>query len=104
LPWEISKAFDHSAVTGTFIPLEEAGDIKRIPFRLEINEQKVQEGNTTDMIFTVDKILAYVSCFFTLKTGDLIYTGTPEGVGPVRIGDHLQGYIGERKLLDFNVR
>jgi 2-keto-4-pentenoate hydratase/2-oxohepta-3-ene-1,7-dioic acid hydratase in catechol pathway len=104
LPWEISKAFDHSAVTGTFIPLEEAGDINGISFRLEINEQTVQEGNTAEMIFTVDKIVAYVSRFFTLKTGDLIYTGTPEGVGPVRIGDHLQGYIGERKLLDFNVR
>ncbi|MDR2809523.1 MAG: fumarylacetoacetate hydrolase family protein [Tannerellaceae bacterium] len=104
LPWEISKAFDNSAVVGTFIPLEEAGDINRIPFRLEINGEKVQEGNTADMIFKVDKIVAYVSRFFTLKMGDLIYTGTPEGVGPVRVGDHLQGYIGERKLLDFHVR
>ncbi|MDR1557991.1 MAG: fumarylacetoacetate hydrolase family protein [Tannerellaceae bacterium] len=104
LPWEISKAFDHSAVTGSFIPLEEAGDIGRIPFCLEINGQKVQKGNTADMIFTVDRIIAYVSCFFTLKTGDLIYTGTPEGVGPVKAGDRLQGYIGERKLLDFSVR
>ncbi|MDR1937935.1 MAG: fumarylacetoacetate hydrolase family protein, partial [Tannerellaceae bacterium] len=105
LPWEISKAFDHSAVTGAFIPLDEAGgDINRISFRLEINGVKVQEGNTAEMLFPVDKIVAYASRFFTLKTGDLIYTGTPEGVGPVRIGDRLQGYIGERKLLDFNVR
>jgi 2-keto-4-pentenoate hydratase/2-oxohepta-3-ene-1,7-dioic acid hydratase in catechol pathway len=104
LPWEISKAFDHSAVTGAFIPLEEAGDVNRMPFRLEINGRQVQKGNTADMIFPVDKLVAYVSRFFTLKTGDLIYTGTPEGVGPVRIGDRLQGYIGERKLLDFNVR
>jgi 2-keto-4-pentenoate hydratase/2-oxohepta-3-ene-1,7-dioic acid hydratase in catechol pathway len=104
LPWEISKAFDNSAATGSFIPLEEAGDINCLPFRLEINGLKVQEGNTADMIFTVDKIVAYASRFFTLKMGDLIYTGTPEGVGPVRIGDRLQGYIGERKLLEFNVR
>lgn len=104
LPWEISKAFDNSAVIGTFIPLAEAGDINRIPFHLEINGKKVQEGNTADMLFPVDKIIAYVSRFFTLKIGDLIYTGTPAGVGEVHIDDHLQGYIGDRKLLDFHVR
>ncbi len=104
LPWEISKAFDNSAVVGTFIPLDRAGDINRIPFHLEINGKKVQEGNTSDMLFSVDKIVAYVSRFFTLKIGDLIYTGTPVGVGPVKIDDHLQGYIGEQKLLDFYVR
>jgi 2-keto-4-pentenoate hydratase/2-oxohepta-3-ene-1,7-dioic acid hydratase in catechol pathway len=104
LPWEISKAFDNSAAVGDFIPLDQAGDINHIPFRLEINEVKVQEGNTADMLFPVDKIVAYASRFFTLKMGDLIYTGTPEGVGPVRLGDRLQGYIGDRKLLDFNVR
>ena len=89
LPWEISKAFDNSAVLGTFVPLERV---------------TVQEGNTQDMLFPVDKIIAYVSRFFTLKIGDLIYTGTPVGVGPVKIDDHLQGYIGEQKLLDFFVR
>ena len=104
LPWEISKAFDNSAVVGTFIPLDRAGDINRIPFHLDINGKKVQEGNTRDMLFPVDRIVAYVSRFFTLKIGDLIYTGTPVGVGPVRIDDHLQGYIGEQKLLDFYVR
>ncbi|MDR1980487.1 MAG: fumarylacetoacetate hydrolase family protein [Tannerellaceae bacterium] len=105
LPWEISKAFDHSAVTGSFIPLDEAGgDIRRIPFRLEINGKKVQEGHTADMLFPVDRIVAYASRFFTLKMGDLIYTGTPAGVGPVQRDDHLQGYIGERKLLDFYIR
>jgi 2-keto-4-pentenoate hydratase/2-oxohepta-3-ene-1,7-dioic acid hydratase in catechol pathway len=104
LPWEISKAFDNSAVIGEFIPLDQVANVGHIPFRLEVNGVKVQEGNTVDMIFPVDKIVAYVSRFFTLKMGDLIYTGTPEGVGPVRIGDHLTGYIGERKLLDFNVR
>ena len=104
LPWEISKAFDSSAVIGKFIPLEEIGDIGQIPFHLDISGRKVQEGNTSDMLFSVDKIVAYVSRFFTLKIGDLIYTGTPAGVGPVSIDDHLQGYIGETKLLDFYVR
>ena len=104
LPWEISKAFDNSAVIGAFVPLDRVGDINRIPFHLDINGQKVQEGNTSDMLFPVDKIIAYVSRFFTLKIGDLIFTGTPMGVGPVKIDDHLRGYIGERKLLDFHVR
>jgi 2-keto-4-pentenoate hydratase/2-oxohepta-3-ene-1,7-dioic acid hydratase in catechol pathway len=104
MPWEISKAFDNSAVIGRFIPLEEVGDINRIPFYLEINGKKVQEGNTANWIFPIDRIVAYVSRFFTLKMGDLIYTGTPEGVGPVHINDHLEGFIGERKLLEFNVK
>ena len=77
LPWEISKAFDNSAVLGTFVPLERVGDVNRIPFHLDINGKTVQEGNTQDMLFPVDKIIAYVSRFFTLKIGDLIYTGTP---------------------------
>lgn len=104
LPWEISKSFDHSAVVGTFVPLEEVGDIHHLPFHLDINGELRQAGNTENMLFNVDRIIAYVSQFFTLKMGDLIYTGTPSGVGPVQIGDHLQGYIGDRKLLDFYVR
>lgn len=104
LPWEISKAFDNSAVVGTFVPLSEVGSITQLPFHLTINGKMVQEGNTKDMLFSVDEIVAYTSRFFTLKTGDLIYTGTPGGVGPVQINDHLEGYIGERKLLDFHVR
>lgn len=104
LPWEISKAFDNSAAIGTFIPLEEAGNINQLLFHLDINGKTVQQGNTADMLFPIDKIIAYVSRFFTLKIGDLIYTGTPVGVGPVSIGDHLEGYLGERKLLDFHVR
>lgn len=104
LPWEISKAFDNSAAIGTFIPKEQAGDIDCIPFHLDINGQMVQAGNTSDMLFPVDRIVAYVSRFFTLKIGDLIYTGTPVGVGPVKIDDHLEGYIGRQKLLDFYVR
>jgi 2-keto-4-pentenoate hydratase/2-oxohepta-3-ene-1,7-dioic acid hydratase in catechol pathway len=105
MPWEISKAFDNSAAIGQFISLEEAGgNIQDVPFHLEMNGKKVQEGNTKDMLFTVDRIIAYASRFFTLKTGDLVYTGTPQGVGPVQIGDHLAGYIGGRKLLEFNIK
>ena len=104
LPWELSKAFDNSAVIGTFLSLSEVGDVNALSFRLNINGKKVQEGYTADMLFPIDKIVAYVSRFFTLKIGDLIYTGTPAGVGPVRIDDHLEGYIGGRKLLDFYIR
>lgn len=104
LPWEISKAFDNSAVIGTFIPLEKAGNVNQLSFHLDMNGKTVQQGNTADMLFSADQIIAYVSRFFTLKIGDLIYTGTPVGVGPVSIGDHLEGYLGERKLLDFHVR
>ncbi|MDH6357572.1 fumarylacetoacetate hydrolase family protein [Parabacteroides sp. PF5-9] len=104
LPWEISKAFDNSAAVGEFVSLEEVGDINQIPFHLMINDRKVQEGNTADMLFSVDRIIAYVSRFFTLKIGDLIYTGTPAGVGPVRINDHLKGFLGDRKVLDFKIK
>jgi 2-keto-4-pentenoate hydratase/2-oxohepta-3-ene-1,7-dioic acid hydratase in catechol pathway len=104
LPWELCKAFDNSAAVGRFIPLSEAGDIENLSFRLEINGETVQQGNTADMLFPVDRIIAYVSRFCTLKIGDLIYTGTPAGVGPVKIDDHLEGYLGEEKLLDFHVR
>ncbi|MEG1544578.1 MAG: fumarylacetoacetate hydrolase family protein [Tannerellaceae bacterium] len=104
LPWEISKAFDNSAVVGTFLPLDRVGEVGRIPFHLDLNGVKVQQGNTADMLFSVDQIVAYASRFFTLKIGDLIYTGTPVGVGQVAIDDHLEGYIDERKLLDFYVR
>lgn len=104
LPWEISKAFDSSAVVGEFMPLIKLGKITALPFHLEINGKRVQEGNTASMLFPVDRVIAYASRFFTLKIGDLIYTGTPAGVGPVQIDDHLEGYIGEHKLLDFYVR
>ena len=104
LSWEISKAFDNSAAIGTFVPLNEAGEVNHLSFHLDINGQTVQQGCTEDMLFSVDKIIAYVSRFFTLKIGDLIYTGTPAGIGAVHIGDHLEGYLGDRKLLDFHVR
>ena len=104
LPWELCKSFDNSAAIGTFIPLAEAGNVNDLSFRLDLNGKTVQEGHTREMLFSVDRIIAYVSRFFTLKIGDLIYTGTPAGVGPVHIGDRLEGYVGDRKLLDFHVR
>lgn len=104
LPWEICKGFDQSAVMGDFVTLNETDDIQQQDFHLDIDGKTVQTGNTSDMIFSVDRIISYVSRFFTLKIGDLIYTGTPAGVGPVKIGNHLQGYLGDSKLLDFHIR
>ena len=105
LPWEISKSFDNSAVIGRFVSLEQEGlNIDAIPFRLDIDGKTVQEGNTADMIFKTDEIIEYVSRFFTLKTGDLIFTGTPAGVGKVEIDNHLQGYVNDKKLLDFRIK
>ncbi|MEI7676878.1 MAG: fumarylacetoacetate hydrolase family protein [Bacteroidales bacterium] len=103
-PWEICKAFDNSAVLGKFIPLEEAGKMEELNFNLDINGKRVQTGNTSEMIFSINEIIAYISKFFTLKIGDIIFTGTPSGVGPVKINDHLEGYIENRKLLDFYVK
>ena len=103
-PWEISKAFDNSAVIGNFIPKEELGDVQNIHFHLNINGNTVQKGHTSDMIFPVDEIIAWISRFFTLKIGDILFTGTPVGVGKVNIGDHLEGYIGEKKMFDFKVK
>lgn len=104
LPWELCKGFDGSAVIGDFIAKEELPAIQEIPFRLDINGETVQQGYSGDMIHSVDDIIAYVSRFFTLRIGDLLFTGTPVGVGTAEIGQHLQGYIQDRKVLDFNVR
>jgi 2-keto-4-pentenoate hydratase/2-oxohepta-3-ene-1,7-dioic acid hydratase in catechol pathway len=104
LPWEISKSFDNSAPIGTFVSKALFPNIQDIPFHLDINGTSVQQGNTKDMIFSVDKIIAYISRFFTLKIGDLIFTGTPAGIGPVHIDDHLEGFVGDQKLLDFKVK
>ena len=104
-PWEISKGFDGSAVVGDFIPVDEvAGNLQDLHFSLRIDGKEVQRGHTADMIFPVDEMIAYISRFYTLRMGDLLFTGTPEGVGPVAIGNRLQGYFGERQLLDFHVR
>jgi len=103
-PWEIAKSFDHSAPLSEFLSVAELGDINNISFHLDINGKTVQDGNSGLMIFPFDVQIAYISRFITLKTGDLLFTGTPEGVGPVKIGDHLEAYLGERKLMDFQVK
>ena len=104
-PWELSKGFDNSAAIGQFVPLSElGGDVQKLHFHLDIDGRTMQRGYTADMQFRVDEIIAYVSRFMTRKMGDLIYTGTPVGVGPVSIGQHLEGYIGDKKLLDFHIR
>ena len=102
-PWELSKGFDGSAVLGEF-RLVGQYNINDLPFSLTIDDKVVQSASTAQMLFKVDEIIAYISRFCTLKTGDLIFTGTPAGSGPVSIGTHLRGYIGEDKVLDFQVR
>ncbi len=103
-PWEIAKAFDQSAVLGKFVPKTSLPDLSAVNFQLELNDITVQKGNTKDMLFSFDEIISYVSKFVTLKTGDLIYTGTPAGVGPVKIGDRLVASVEGKVLLDFRVK
>lgn len=104
LPWEIAKAFDGSAAVGNFVPVGEVGPLNNLEFRLEKNGEIVQKGNTADMIFTIEKIIAYVSQYFTLNIGDLIFTGTPAGVGPVTVDDVLTAYLGEEMLLETTIK
>ena len=105
LPWEIAKGFDKSAAIGPqLIPVEEIGDLNNIAFSLTMNGKKVQEGNTKDVLFSFDRIISYLSKFFTLNMGDYIFTGTPYGVGSVKIGDKLEGYIGEKKMLECEIK
>jgi 2-keto-4-pentenoate hydratase/2-oxohepta-3-ene-1,7-dioic acid hydratase in catechol pathway len=104
LPWEIAKAFDGSAVVGEFIQVPATGISGDIQFRLDKNGETVQVGSVEQMIFSVDKIIEYASQFFTLNIGDLIFTGTPAGVGPVVTTDVLEGYLGDKKLLEVAIR
>ena len=104
LPWELCKGFDGSAVIGDWIDKERFEDAQNLRFHLDINGQTVQTGCSADMLYTIDELIAYISRFFTLKTGDLLYTGTPAGVGPVRINDHLEGYLEDDKVLDMRVK
>ncbi|MGC9353094.1 MAG: fumarylacetoacetate hydrolase family protein [Mariniphaga sp.] len=105
LPWEKAKAFDRAAViSSTFSPVSIFPTPETIRFKLNINGQTVQEGNSGLMIFGFDEIISHISKYMTLKIGDLIYTGTPAGVGPVKIGDRLEGYLEDKKLLDFVVK
>ena len=105
LPWDIAKGFNGSAPIGNkFLPVSEFKDLKEINFSLEVNGQVKQKGNTNLMLFSFEFIISYLSRFFTLKTGDLIFTGTPKGVGPVAIGDKLSAYLEDEKLLEFAVK
>lgn len=105
LPWDLCKGFDGSAVVGDFVPVHTLErSVQDLRFHLNINGRTVQQGHTADMLYTVDELVSYISQFFTLKTGDLLFTGTPAGVGPVHIDDHLDGYLDERHLLSFNVK
>ena len=104
LPWEKAKAFDGSAALGSFVDKKQFSTMNNINFYLTINGNMVQTGNTKDLLFSFDTVIAYVSKFITLKTGDLLYTGTPEGVGNVKIGDRLEGYIEDQKLLNFEIK
>ena len=105
MPWTICKGFDGSACIGEWVGKEELPDeVQALSFRLDINGRTVQQGCAADMLFTIDSLIAYISRFFTLKTGDLLFTGTPAGIGPVAIDDHLQGYIGERLVLDMRCK
>ena len=104
LPWERAKAFDASAPVGSFINKREFENVRQIPFSLLLNGEMRQQGNSENMLFSIDAIIAFVSSFITLKKGDLLFTGTPEGVGEVKKGDHLEAFIGDKKLLNLKVR
>ena len=104
LPWEMCKGFDGAAAIGEWVSVEKFRDVQALQFHLDINGKTVQEGRTSDMLFKIDEIIDYISKYFTLKTGDIIYTGTPVGVGPVNIDDNLTGYIEDRKVLEFNIK
>lgn len=104
LPWEKAKAFDGSAPIGKFIPVSQFSNLDNLSIELKKNGETVQSGNTKDMLFSINNIISFVSRYFTLKVGDLIYTGTPAGVGPVQPNDHLQGYLNGKLLIDFKVK
>jgi acylpyruvate hydrolase len=104
LPWELAKAFDNSAPVSNFLPKAKFADIYNVSFNLDINGETRQQGNTKDLLFSFERIIAFVSQYITLKKGDLIFTGTPEGVGKVQVGDRLEGFLEGEKLLDFYVK
>ncbi|MGF1924105.1 MAG: fumarylacetoacetate hydrolase family protein [Bacteroidia bacterium] len=104
LPWELAKAFDHSAVISNFLPKNDFSDLYQMGFELKVNDQTRQKGHTSNLLFSFEKIIAFVSQYITLKKGDLIFTGTPEGVGQVKTGDHLDAWLEGKQLLNFNVK
>jgi 2-keto-4-pentenoate hydratase/2-oxohepta-3-ene-1,7-dioic acid hydratase in catechol pathway len=104
LPWELAKAFNHSAVVSHFLNKNELELEKGLNFSLTVNNETRQIGNSSLMIYSIDELISFVSTYFTLKKGDLIFTGTPEGVGPINIGDQLQGFIENKKMFDFSIK
>lgn len=104
LPWALSKGFDGAAVIGTWVAIDSLPPVQQLHFTLLRNGEVVQRGDAAEMLFSVDLLISYVSQFCTLKTGDLLYTGTPAGVGPVALNDHIEGWIEEQKVLEFNVK
>lgn len=104
LPWAIAKGFDGSAPISEFLPLNKFNDLQNINFSLKVDGEIKQQGNTSHMLFGFDYMVSYLSKYFTLKTGDLIFTGTPSGVGPINIGQKLEGYIEDEKLLEVNIK
>lgn len=103
LPWEIAKGFDHSAPVGHFLP-KERFDLKNLNFSLKNHDKIIQQGNTSDMITSIDQFIAYVTQFITIKKGDLIFTGTPVGVGQIKIGDHFTAFLEDEKLMDLKIK
>ncbi|WP_027136936.1 fumarylacetoacetate hydrolase family protein [Gaetbulibacter saemankumensis] len=104
LPWEKAKAFDGSAVIGQWLPVSEFNDVNNIEFSLKKNEKIVQLGNTSHMLWKIDELIEYVSKYFTLKIGDIIFTGTPSGVGKVAVNDKLKGFIGDKEMFSITVK
>ena len=103
-PWDLAKGFDGAACLGEWVPKEKFRNLNTLRFHLDINGQTVQEGCTCDMLYKIDEIISYISQYFTLKTGDILFTGTPAGVGPVHIDDHLEGYLEDRKVMEFRCK
>ena len=103
-PWDLCKSFDGAAVVGQWVDKALLPDVGALRFRLDVNGRTAQEGCSADMLFKIDELIAYISRWFTFKTGDLLYTGTPAGVGPVSVNDRLTGWLEDRKVLEFNVK
>ncbi|MBX2842484.1 MAG: fumarylacetoacetate hydrolase family protein, partial [Flammeovirgaceae bacterium] len=104
LPWALAKGFDSSAPISDFVPKSNYVDLQNLNFSLKVNGEERQNGNTSHMLYPIDEIVSYISQFITLKKGDIIFTGTPKGVGPIQIGDRLEGFIEDKKFLDFEVK
>jgi acylpyruvate hydrolase len=104
LPWDIAKGFNGSAPISEFIPLTEIKNIHQLSFSLKLNDTLVQQGSTQEMIFGIDGIISYLSTFFTLRKGDVIFTGTPSGVGSIKIGDRLVAYLEDKEMLNFEIK